>query len=116
MPEKPRNASGYAPEHLELLRSTCLHVATKLGARMDELVVVSGRQPTLPEDRGGRLPPPMGNPSAVKAAKILEQDSSDHDAVGPRRVAEFLTGGPDDAIQADAVGFVGELLSLLQEG
>jgi len=282
MPDKPRNASGYAPEHLELVRSTCLYVATKLGDLMDELVVVGGLapsllidqmnlpegidshvgttdldvgltvalldqqryatlterlrragfspdmnedgnptrqrwkiedtakvtvdfliQPTLPGDRGGRLRdiepdfaaliapglhlafvdrrrvtlsgktfweeeatrdvwvcgagayivlkalafrdrgenkdaydlfyvirnfgvgvsdvadalrPLMDDPSAAKAAEILEQDFSDHDAVGPRRVAEFLTGGPDDAIQADAVGFVGELLALLQEG
>jgi hypothetical protein len=67
-------------------------------------------------DVADALRPLMDDPSAVKAAEILEQDFSDHDAVGPRRVAEFLTGGPDDAIQADAVGFVGELLALLQEG
>ena len=282
MPEKPTAASGYTPEHLELVRATCLYVATKLGDLMDELVVVGGLapsllidqvnlpegvdshvgtrdldvgltvallderwyatlterlrsagfspdvneegnptrqrwkiedtakvtvdfliQPTLPGDRGGRLRdiepdfaaliapglnlafidrrrvtlsgktfwgeeatrevwvcgagayivlkalafrdrgenkdaydlfyvirnfgmgvsdvadalrPLMGDPSAVKAAEILEQDFSDHDAVGPRRVAEFLTGEPDDAIQADAVGFVEELRALLQEG
>ena len=282
MPEKPTTASGYTPEHLELVRATCLYVATKLGDLMDELVVVGGLapsllidqvnlpegvdshvgtrdldvgltvallderwyatlterlrsagfspdvneegnptrqrwkiedtakvtvdfliQPTLPGDRGGRLRdiepdfaaliapglnlafidrrrvtlsgktfwgeeatrevwvcgagayivlkalafrdrgenkdaydlfyvirnfgmgvsdvadalrPLMDDPSAVKAAEILEQDFSDHDAVGPRRVAEFLTGEPDDAIQADAVGFVEELRALLQEG
>ena len=282
MPEKPITASGYTPEHLELVRATCLYVATKLGDLMDELVIVGGLapsllidqmnlpegvdshvgttdldvgltvalldqqryttlterlrragfspdlneegnptrqrwkiedtakvtvdfliQPTLPGDRGGRLRniepdfaaliapglhlafvdrrrvtlsgktfwgeeatrdvwvcgagayivlkalsfrdrgenkdaydlfyvirnfglgvsdvadalrPLMDDPSAVKAAEILEQDFPDHDAVGPRRVAEFLTGGPDDAIQADAVGFVGELRALLQGG
>jgi len=67
-------------------------------------------------DVADALRPLMDDPDAVKAAEILEQDFSDHDAVGPRRVAEFLTGGPDDAIQADAVGFVGELRALLQEG
>ncbi len=73
-------------------------------------------QPTLPGGRGGRLPPPLDDPSAVKAAGILEQEFSDHDEVGPRRVAGFLTGEPDDAIQADAVGFFEELRALLREG
>jgi hypothetical protein len=62
------------------------------------------------------LRPLLGDASASKAVEILEQDFLDHDAVGPRRVAEFLTGGPDDAVQADVVGFVGELLGLLREG
>jgi hypothetical protein len=67
-------------------------------------------------DVADALRPLMDDPSAVKADEILEQDFSDHDAVGPRRVAEFLTGGPDDAIQSYAVGFVEELRALLQEG
>ena len=236
MPEKPGTASGYTPEHLELVRSTCLYVATKLGDLMEELVIVGGLAPSLlidhlnlpdgadshvgttdldvgltvalldeeryailterlrdiqPDfaaliapglhlafldrrrvtlsgktfwgeeatrdvwvcgagayivlkalafrDRGENkdaydlfyairnfgvgvsdvadaVRPLMDDPSAVRAAEILEQDSSDHDAVGPRRVAEFLTRRPDDAIQADAAGFVRELLALLQEG
>jgi hypothetical protein len=58
----------------------------------------------------------MDDPSAVKAAEILERDFLDHDGVGPRRVAEFLSGGQDDLVQADVVGFVGEMLALLQEG
>lgn len=62
------------------------------------------------------LRPLLGDASASKAVEILEQDFLKHDAVGPRRVAEFLTGGPDDAVQADVVGFVGELLGLLREG
>lgn len=41
MPEKPTTASGYTPEHLDLVRGTCLYVATKLGDLMDELVIVS---------------------------------------------------------------------------
>jgi len=280
MPEKPTTASGYTPEHLELVRATCLYVATKLGDLMDELVIVGGLapsliidqvdlpegveshvgttdldvgltvalldeeryatlterlrragfspdvneegnptrqrwkiedtakvtvdfliQPTLPGDRGGRLRdiqpdfaaliapglnlafidrrrvtlsgktfwgeeatrevwvcgagayivlkalafrdrgenkdaydlfyvirnfgvgaveladalrPLLGDASALHAVEILKEDFLDHDAVGPRRVAVFLTGGPDEEIQADVVGFVGELLALLR--
>lgn len=65
-------------------------------------------------DVADALRPLMDDPSAVKAAEILKQNFSDHDAVGPRRVAEFLTGGPDDEVQADVVGFVGELVALLR--
>jgi hypothetical protein len=67
-------------------------------------------------DVADALRPLMDYPSAVKATEILEQDFLDHDGVGPRRVAEFLSGGRDDSVQADVVGFVGELLALLQEG
>ena len=39
MPEKPIRASDYPSEQVELVRSTCLYVATKLGDLMDEVVV-----------------------------------------------------------------------------
>jgi hypothetical protein len=41
MPEKPSVASEYRREQVELVRQTCLYVATKLGDLLDELVVVS---------------------------------------------------------------------------
>ncbi len=47
MPEKPTTASGNTPGHLELVRATCLYVATKLGDLMDELVIVGGLTPSL---------------------------------------------------------------------
>ncbi len=47
MPEKPIRASDYQPEQAELVRSTCLYVATKLGDLMDEVVVVGGLVPSL---------------------------------------------------------------------
>jgi hypothetical protein len=57
MPDKPKRASEYKSEQLELVRATCLYVATRLGDLMDELVVVGGLVPsllidqeTLPED------------------------------------------------------------------
>ena len=57
-----------------------------------------------------RLAPLLGDPSAIEAMRILGEDFGDHDSVGPRRVAEFLLGIPDDDIQPDVVGFVRELL------
>ena len=47
MPEKPLFASEYSKEQAELVRQTCLYVATKLGDLLDELVVVGGLVPSL---------------------------------------------------------------------
>ena len=47
MPEKPIRASDYFPAQAELVRSTCLYVATKLGDLMDDVVVVGGLVPSL---------------------------------------------------------------------
>ncbi len=52
----------------------------------------------------------LHDPSAVKALHVLERDFSEHDSIGPRRVAEFLTRRPNDEVQADVVGFVRQLL------
>jgi len=280
MAEKPTTAAGYTPEHLALVRATCLYVATKLGDLMDELVIVGGLapsllidqvnlpegadahvgttdldvgltvalldqqrytalterlrragfspdvnedgnptrhrwkieenvkvtvdfliQPTLPDDQGGRLRdiepdfaaliapgldlafvdrhsvrlsgktilgedatrdvwvcgagayiilkalafgirgenkdaydlfyvvrnygagvgdvadalrPLLGDDSTKQALEVLQRDFLDHNGLGPRRVAEFLAFGPYETLQADVVGFIGELLGLLQ--
>lgn len=58
------------------------------------------------------LKPLIAEAEAKDALKILKNDFSDHESVGPLRVARFLTGAPDDTIQADVVGFVAELLRL----
>jgi hypothetical protein len=47
MPEKPSFASDYKREDVELVRQTCLYVATKLGDLLDDLVVVGGLVPSL---------------------------------------------------------------------
>jgi len=47
MNSKPTTASGYAPEMVEIVRSTCLYLATKLGDLMDDIVVVGGLVPSL---------------------------------------------------------------------
>jgi hypothetical protein len=82
MADKPTRASEYTSEQLELVRSTCLYVATRLRDLMD----------------------------AKEALQVLRDDFLDHDGIGPRRVASFLRGGPDDEIQADVVGFIAALL------
>ncbi len=45
------------------------------------------------------------------AAGCLRGDFASSDAIGPSRAAEFLYGRPDAAIQADAAGFVRQLLA-----
>ncbi len=47
MPEKPKHAADYKSEQVELVRSACLYVATKLGDMMDDLVIVGGLVPSL---------------------------------------------------------------------
>ena len=59
------------------------------------------------------LRPLLDDENAVQAIEVLRRDFLSDNGVGPRRVAEFQTGGPDAAIQADVVGFVGDLLRRL---
>ena len=66
-------------------------------------------------DVADALRPLLREDSTTQALETLERDFLDHSAVGPRRVAEFLFHGPDDAVQADGVGLVGELLRELGE-
>jgi hypothetical protein len=47
MPEKPSFASDYSGEQVQLVRKTCLYVATKLGDLLNELVIVGGLVPSL---------------------------------------------------------------------
>ena len=61
-------------------------------------------------DVAARLLPLRTDPNTEQAIEVLKRDFQTHDGIGPRRVAEFLLGTPDDDIQADVVGFVGQLL------
>lgn len=65
------------------------------------------------EDVVERLRPLLDDENTIRAIEILQRDFLSDNGVGPRRVAEFQTGRPDAAIQADVVGFVGELLRRL---
>lgn len=62
------------------------------------------------DDVAARLQPLLGDPDAQKALAILRRDFSALELVGPSRVAAFLSGGRDDALQADVVGFLSRLL------
>jgi hypothetical protein len=62
------------------------------------------------EEVAACLRPLLADPDARRALQILRDDFLDHEGVGPRRVAEFLQGGPDADVQADVVGFVKVLL------
>jgi len=62
------------------------------------------------EEIADLLRPILDDPDTKKAISVLRQDFTNHNGLGPRRVAEFLTGGQDDTIQADAVGYIDSLL------
>ncbi len=51
MSEKPKRASEYVSAQSELVRATCLYVATNLGDMMDDLVIVGGLVPSLIVDQ-----------------------------------------------------------------
>lgn len=61
-------------------------------------------------DVTAQLRPLLSDASAVKSLEYLQADFKDSETIGPRRVAEFLYGRPDAEVQADAVGFVRQLL------
>jgi len=61
-------------------------------------------------DVASRLKPLLGDPLPREALDVLREDFREHDGLGPRRVAEFVAGAPDDEIQADVAGFIGQLL------
>jgi len=63
-----------------------------------------------PEDIAPHLLPFLPDPDAEEALDILTRDFCEHEGIGPVRVATFIKGARDDAIQADVVGFVGRLL------
>ena len=69
-----------------------------------------------PATVAARLRSLMVLPEAQRAVVILERDFSDLDALGPRRTARFLFGGPDDELQAEVVAFIGELLDAVGAG
>jgi hypothetical protein len=65
------------------------------------------------QDVVARLKPLLDDHEAHKALDVLRRDFTDPESVGPMRVAEFITGGPDEALQADVVGFMATLLRLM---
>jgi hypothetical protein len=49
--DKPKRASDYKSEQVQLVRATCLYVATKLGDMMDDLLIIGGLVPSLIVDQ-----------------------------------------------------------------
>ena len=47
MPEKPSTATEYSKKQVELVKSTCLYVATILSDYMEEMVIVGGLVPSM---------------------------------------------------------------------
>jgi hypothetical protein len=66
------------------------------------------------EDVVVKLLPLLDDEEAQKALEVLRRDFTDPENVGPMRVAEFITGGPDDEIQTDVVGFATVLLNAIK--
>ncbi|MFO7557335.1 MAG: hypothetical protein R6X10_00780 [Desulfobacterales bacterium] len=64
------------------------------------------------EDIAEALKPLLHEKEAKEAIKILSEDFAGNDSVGAVRVARFITGGTDEAIQAEVAGFVHDLLDL----
>lgn len=62
-------------------------------------------------DVAAHLRPLLADASAKKALAYLQEDFRESESIGPRRVAEFLYGRPDVDTQADALGFVRQLLA-----
>ena len=67
------------------------------------------------EDVLRHLRPLSRDDATSRALEVLRRDFLSHDGLGPRRVAEFLFGRPDDAVQADVAGFIGALIDRLDE-
>ena len=66
-------------------------------------------------DVAARLKTLLPDSSAQQAIDYLREDFLVHEGVGPRRVAEFIAGTYDDAIQADVVGFIQQVVALCEE-
>ncbi len=66
------------------------------------------------EDVAASLRPLLEEAEAQQAMDVLRRNFLDHNGTGPRRVADFLLGRPDDEVQADVVSFVKRLLDLCE--
>jgi hypothetical protein len=115
MHDKPKRASEYKSEQVELVRATCLYVATRLGDMMEDLLIVGGLVPSLIIDQAAPRPGVELHVGTLDLDVGLQLALLDPDSVGPRRVAEFIGAEPNDQIQADVVGFVGALLRRLRQ-
>ena len=112
MPSKPSSSDGYSGGQLGRVRQTCLHMATKLGDLLDEIVVVGGLVPyflidqeNLPSDlepHAGTMDLDMGLALAIlnreryrELGKRLRDAGFKPDVnnQGNRRFQSWITGG-----------------------
>jgi len=63
-------------------------------------------------DVAALLTPLLSDEITKKALEHLSEDFLDPECIGPLRVAEFLYGRPNPETQADAMGFVRQLLGM----
>ena len=70
--------------------------------------------------RGVGLPEVVACLDALRASRsvkvalsVIERDFCAHDGLGPVETARFVTGGLDDEVQADVVGYAQEFLRLM---
>ena len=47
MPEKPSRAADYSKVQIQLVKETCLYIATVLGDYMEQVVIVGGLVPSI---------------------------------------------------------------------
>lgn len=80
-----------------------------------DLVYVLQNYGTGIDDVYSRLQPLLESPSTQQALSILENDFSEINHVGTKRVAEFLGNSQDEVIRADAAGVVRSLLALCRK-
>jgi len=66
------------------------------------------------EDVAGRVRGLLNDPVAQQAVSFLAEAFQSLDHAGPRRAAAFVGGEDDDAFRADVLGFVRELLRLVE--
>ncbi len=64
-------------------------------------------------DLAARLKPLLDDPIAQEAIDIIRRDFTRNDSIGPMRVAEFITGGDNDMLQADVAGYLVALLDAI---
>jgi len=68
------------------------------------------------EDVAARLLPILREPEAAEIPRILKANFLDIDGPGPVRVAQFLSGGLNEELQADVVGFMEHLIRVCESG
>ena len=93
MSVKPRTAAGYADASVELIKATCLQVATVLGNLMDDLVIVGGLVPSLLVDQthlDEGVEPHVGTLDLDVGMSLAVFDDEHYQAITERlRSAEF---------------------------